>query len=47
MHYIFDYHEIIDNYRLSNGTTHAYVNTVRAWREYAKRGNPDPMVEDG
>ena len=47
MYYMFDDHEIVDNYRLSKGTTNMYVNAVLAWKEYTKRSNTDPMVEDG
>ena len=47
MRYMFDNHEIMDDYRLPNGTTETYVNAARTWRKYSGRGYPDPMVEDG
>ena len=45
MYYMFDDHEIVDNYRLMVRKTGTCVNAVRSWREYAGRGNPDSMLE--
>ena len=44
---MFDNHDIVDDYCLPNRMTAMYIDAVKAWREYAGRGNLDPMMEDG